>query len=394
MDEAGFSQALDAIYDAATDFARWPVALERFGAVFGCSYVGLIDRNTRTMEGRAIAIGIDPAGQRDFFEVWSKQDVLRLRTRAYREGAVETDQDILPKAELLRSDYYNGFMKPHDMHGYMRMTLAVEDEFRQIISVARPASLGEFDTADVQRCRLFMPHLRRAAQVTRHVEQSELRLAAFSSLMEQSPTGVLLLGPAGRIVFANRAARAMAETADAFLLRGERIEAVERQSQQALQRLIAGATGRAARVDAARGGVIRLPRKSGKAHLALVAAPLGSATGWAEAGPVAFILITDPETATMRPEAMIRQLFDLSPAEARVAQRLMTGDSPEQVAATLNVTIATARWHLASLYRKTGTSRQAELVRLLLSAPMIQRAPGAAQHAATAQGAAAASEAT
>ena len=68
---------------------------------------------------------------------------------------------------------------------------------------------------------------------------------------------------------------------------------------------------------------------------------------------------------------MIRQLFGLSPAETRVAQRLMMGDSPEQAAAFLEVKIATARWHLAALYRKTGTSRQAQLVRLLMSAPMI-----------------------
>ena len=63
--------------------------------------------------------------------------------------------------------------------------------------------------------------------------------------------------------------------------------------------------------------------------------------------------------------------FGLSPAETRVAQRLMMGESPEQAAAFLEVTIATTRWHLASLYRKTGTSRQAQLVRLLMSAPMI-----------------------
>ncbi len=49
----------------------------------------------------------------------------------------------------------------------------------------------------------------------------------------------------------------------------------------------------------------------------------------------------------------------------------MTGDSPEQAAAFLEVKTSTVRWHLASMYRKTGTNRQAELVRLLLSLAMI-----------------------
>jgi DNA-binding CsgD family transcriptional regulator/PAS domain-containing protein len=371
MEEAGFSQALDAIYDAATEFERWPAALERLGDAFGASYVALLDRNVRTMQARASAIGLDPASQREFFDIWSERDVLRLRTRAYRAGAVETDHDILPRRDLLRSDYYNGFMKPHDMHVYMRMTLSVEDECRSIISFARPMSLGEYDTAEVEHCRRLVPHFQRAARVMQRVEESNLVLTAFSDMLEQSPTGVLLLSRNGKVLFANRAVRAMAQCADGFLLRGERIEVVNRQHQAALQRLIAGATGRPDRADVARGGVMRLPRKSGKPDFAMVAAPLANGTSWGESGPVAFILVTDPETTAMRPEATIRQLFGLSPAESRVAQRLMMGDSPEQAAAFLEVTIATARWHLASLYRKTGTSRQAQLVRLLMSAPMI-----------------------
>src|SRR5215208_2407952 len=81
MEEAGFSQALDAIYDAATQFERWPAALDRLGDAFGASYVALIDRNVRTMQARASAIGLDPGSQREFFDTWSERDVLRLKTR-------------------------------------------------------------------------------------------------------------------------------------------------------------------------------------------------------------------------------------------------------------------------------------------------------------------------
>ena len=84
-----------------------------------------------------------------------------------------------------------------------------------------------------------------------------------------------------------------------------------------------------------------------------------------------FSTITDPEMAAGRSQGVIRELFGLSAAEARVAERLMLGESPEQVAASLDVKTSTARWHLAALYRKTGTSRQAQLVRLLMSVPRI-----------------------
>jgi len=372
MEESPFAEVLDAVYDAATCFEHWPVALERFGRVFGSGYVGLIDRNLRTMEGRAVAIGIDVAGQRQYFEHWSKHDILRQRTRAFRPGAVETDRDILPKSELLRSDYYNGFMKPHDMHGYMRMTLSIEDGSRKIISMSRPASLGDYEAADTERCRLFIPHFQRAARVTRLVEKSNLVLTAFSDVLEQSATGLILLGRTGKVVFANRASRAMAHAADSFLLRGERFEALIGKQDMALQRMIAGATGQMGRTDAARGGVMRLSRMTGEPDFAIAIAPLASGTSLAEDAAAAFVLVTDPQASPMSgDETMVRQLFGLSSAETRVAERLMMGDSPEQAAALLKIKTSTARWHLAALYRKTGTRRQSQLVRLLMSLPKI-----------------------
>jgi DNA-binding CsgD family transcriptional regulator/PAS domain-containing protein len=369
MQEQQFSRILDAVYDTVTSFDRWQDALERIGEAFGCSYAGLIDRNLNTMEGRAVAFGVDAAGQREYFDVWSTRDILRQWTPAYRAGMVETDHDILPRKDLLASDYYNGFMKPRDMHAVMRMTLVAEPGYRRIISMSRPASLGDYDRDDLDQCRRLMPHLQRAARVMQRVEESNVTLSGFSGVLEQSPTGVLLLDRTGKLLFTNRAARTMAATNDGFTLRNDGIKAVNQAEDGALQRLIAAATGRLARPEAPRGGVMRLSRKSGKPAFALAGAPLHGDAFSAETAPAAFILITD--AASGAPKPLLRELFGLTDAEARVAERLMQGDTPEQAAITLGVKTSTARWHLAALYRKTGTNRQAQLVRLLMSVPRI-----------------------
>jgi DNA-binding CsgD family transcriptional regulator len=341
------------------------------GQAFSCSYVGLIDRNLRTMEGRAIAVGIDQSGQREYFETWSKHDLLRLWTRTFRPGAIETDVEIVPRSIMLRSDYYNGFLKPHDMHTTLRITLAVGSGFRKIISMARPASLEYYGSPEVEQYRRLMPHLQRAALVAQSVENSRLALNAFSEVWEQSARGILLLDRSGRVLFANRALRVMARPEKGLRLSRERIEAVNDDDNAALQRLIAGATGQIDQLDAARGGVLRLASASGGPGLSVAVSAVGSQASWASVVPAAFVLVTDPGAQPLPPNEMIRELFGLTPAEMRVAMRLTSGDSPECAARALDVSITTVRWHLASLYRKTGTSRQAELVRRLLHVPTL-----------------------
>jgi len=64
-------------------------------------------------------------------------------------------------------------------------------------------------------------------------------------------------------------------------------------------------------------------------------------------------------------ESVLRRVFDLTPAEARLARKLARGDSLEQVAQSLDVKMTTARSQLAAIFAKTATCRQAQLVAIL-----------------------------
>jgi DNA-binding CsgD family transcriptional regulator len=63
-------------------------------------------------------------------------------------------------------------------------------------------------------------------------------------------------------------------------------------------------------------------------------------------------------------EALV-QVFDLSPAEARLAQKLARGKSLEEASQSLEIKLNTARSQLSAIFQKTGTRRQARLVALL-----------------------------
>ena len=370
MDAAEVSGILDTVYDSAVFAERWPQALDKLRQAFDCTCVALIDRNLRTLEGRASTSGVDASTQREFLDVWSSRDLVRLRTRSWQPGAIELDHQIVPRSEIFASDYYNGFMKPRDMYALMRLTLAHRNRFLTIISLVRPRSADDFDTAAVERCQVLMPHLQRASNIRFQAEEAAAILRGLSDVADRSVTGMLLLERDGQVKFANKAARVMA-AAGAFLLRSDQVEIPDRNDDAAFRRLVAGATGAITDLDAPRGGVIRLSRHSGESSYTVTVAPVRRETSWAGNEPMALVLIADPDLTPIPSREALNQLFGFSASETRVAERLMMGDSPEQAAVFLEVKTSTVRWHLASMYRKTGTSRQAELVRLLLSLAMI-----------------------
>lgn len=68
---------------------------------------------------------------------------------------------------------------------------------------------------------------------------------------------------------------------------------------------------------------------------------------------------------TLRPSAeMFRQMFGLTPAEARLAARLACGASLSEIAEACEVSISTVREQLKAIFTKTHTSRQAEFAAL------------------------------
>jgi DNA-binding CsgD family transcriptional regulator len=67
---------------------------------------------------------------------------------------------------------------------------------------------------------------------------------------------------------------------------------------------------------------------------------------------------------------LLRGLFDLTAAEAKVANAIIAGRTVGDVALDVATSINTVRFHLKNVMVKTGTTRQAELVALLANVPI------------------------
>jgi DNA-binding CsgD family transcriptional regulator len=95
----------------------------------------------------------------------------------------------------------------------------------------------------------------------------------------------------------------------------------------------------------------------------------GAAASWVLGQkPAALAVVTDPEEARLPSAGQLQRQFGLTRTEAAVAVELAKGDAPAEVADRLGMARTTVRTHLAKILAKTRTHRQAQLVRVLLTA--------------------------
>lgn len=237
--------------------------------------------------------------------------------------------------------------------------------FSAQVPLHRTRALGHPNPDEIALYAKVFDHVERALLLAWRLDGAPLGAADADLLLEQRPHGVILLDRAGRVLFANRVARVMATRSDAFTLSCDAITALRQTDDASLQRLIASANRGDTTRPFRRGGAMRLPRRSGKQDYAVLVTPLPGRTGpFAHLAPAVAITIADP-VAAIPSAKMVRELYGLTAAEVGVAERLAQGETPKEAAAELGVTVTTVREHLSALLRKTGTRRQAELVRLI-----------------------------
>ncbi len=80
---------------------------------------------------------------------------------------------------------------------------------------------------------------------------------------------------------------------------------------------------------------------------------------------LALLFLIDPDIAPAVPTPILQSVYGFTKAESRLVEALLNGSTLESFAEQTNVSVNTARTHLKSVYLKTETNRQPELIRLL-----------------------------
>ena len=371
--EADIPGLIGSIYEAVGQPELWSRFLDRFAdAVGGAPTVLLLFNANARVGSVTAAVRVDPAAVEQFNQYYITIDQWAAHGHAhYIEGRVDPGQLLCPDRVLRHSEFYADFLRPLDIFEHFHGVIATDGAHASIISSSRPERMGPFSAQALDLTRLLMPHLRRALNLHRRLGALETGTRWQEDILDRLPTGTVMISAAGRMLFLNAYARRVITQGDGLKCGPEGLVAQRPSDTQRLQQLVRGAIDTTLGRGIEAGGVMRIPRPSGLRSFQLLVSPYRSTRTWPGVEqPAATVFITDPEREPEYPPALLSRLYGLTPAEARLAVLLLGGGSVAEAADQLGVTLNTARTHLKQVFAKTGTKRQAELVRLLIAGPL------------------------
>ena len=119
------------------------------------------------------------------------------------------------------------------------------------------------------------------------------------------------------------------------------------------------------------GRVVLIDDDGASLHLRIMptADAMGVSPAGADATPLS-VMLSLPDSRTQFDVDDIAALFELSPAEARLTSALAGGASITEYAQARGIATGTARVQLNRILSKTGTQRQADLVRVVHGSPV------------------------
>jgi DNA-binding CsgD family transcriptional regulator len=176
---------------------------------------------------------------------------------------------------------------------------------------------------------------------------------------------MFLLDGAGSIVHANRAGHDLLEDGNVARLIGARLAPVDSTADKTLHEIVGSAEAGAVAVGA-KGIAVPLSARDGTRWITHIL-PLTSGVrrqAGAEYSAVAAAFICKAELDRPHPLEAIASVFKLTPSEMRVLWR-SSMSAACQIAPVLGVSETTVKTHLQHVFEKTGTQRQADLVKLV-----------------------------
>jgi DNA-binding CsgD family transcriptional regulator len=343
------------------DPTYWSDLIDRIANLVGAECGALLQSGVRTSD-----VLISKSGQEAFGEYfrngWHTRDVRAERGVPLLKKGIRsiTDSDLFTSEEIKKSAMHNELLTPLGLSDFVAVGIWAGSDLWGL-SFQRGTSAGEFKPAERRALEQLAPRLSNAATLSAVL--GGVVVSASLDALESIGRPAACFDYHGKLLSSNHLAVALFEGEPDLTVRHNRLIVRDPQAARDIEDGIryfgeaVPAVSKSNRIAA---------RSSTGPPIVVTIIPVPGAAANCFLGGRAILLFDRMSSRELVSTAALSELFGLTHAEGRVAQAIMAGFSIEEAAARLGVSPSTVRNQLKSVFSKTDTHKQAQLVALLL----------------------------
>jgi DNA-binding CsgD family transcriptional regulator len=350
------SDTIDRVYEASVIPECWPDVFQRISTATGTDGGGMF-----AFEGSdarfVFSEGMRPVVEAFINGGWASRNRRLERVMASNYAGFVSDLDLFSEEEMLADPYYTEFLYRNGGGCGAGSIVQTPSGQTIVFNFERRRELGHITRTELAVLDTLRSHLARSAILASRLQLAQARSAAH------------LLGKIGLPAAVVNGEKKVVATNDAFESLGKQIIAlahgkfaiVSPAANAIMQESLDNA------FQALHAGVRSIPIPARDECAATVAhiVPIQRSATDIFSNSLAIIIMTSLDSSQGPSVDLLHVLFDLTPAEAALARRLMQGETLRSIAGSRGVSFDTLRTQLKSVFSKTGAHRQASLVKLL-----------------------------
>lgn len=370
-DLAWISELIDRCYEAAADDLHWPKLLKEINQFLDGRGATLFftDLQLKPID-QFFGDNVSPESISDYRAYFHEIDIRMHRAIPGALNSIVTDLDLVDGSTIQGHEFYQDFLRPIGHRYIVSAMMTLDDSSYAFLSSHRGLDQDHADGEIMEKAKLLLPHLRRSLQLRRRLLVANTRGEAALELLHGLGQALFLVSAEGRVIWQNSAADRLLNQRDGLITGEGELRTLSAAANTELQRLVKSAAAISSQPKLHPGGMMTVPRPSLKRSYHVLVTPLATREGnrmsqQLSVSPAVAIFVMDLEQNTVPPAEVLRTLYHLTPAEARLATALGSGESIRTYAERSELSVHYVRWLLKQVEAKTETRRLADLIRLL-----------------------------
>ena len=371
-DYDAFGRILASLYDAMLDDSHWSSTSALIDEACGLTGNTILVGEGPKKDIRARFVGLFYRGQRrqdlerEYLQAYYPVDELVPRFRQLSDSRLVPVRTLYTSEELKTSRTYNEALSRGKFQNGLVVRLDEPDDSHLSLGFADPLASQGWGSLQVDMISQLLPHIRQFVRVRQALVRAKALDRTVTTLLDNPGIGVLHLDRRGRIVAVNDHARSILRQNDGLSDRDGVLCTRAPDDQPLLDRLLAAALPASGNFPAS--GSMTVHRPSLMLPFVVHVKPVGMPQpDYGARRVAALVLIVEPELRYRVDPSLVAAALGLTPGESQVAAWLAEGKSVKEMAQATGHTRGAIYWHLNQTYQKLHISRQAELVRLVLT---------------------------